>query len=92
MANFDLSPVLRQFLDVTARSSREYIGEKLYISIRRRYQWSQSLVLYPEDGYNFMTMHEVQFILNAAQVLYLYVCVRVENGLPVIEVTEYFKV
>lgn len=92
MANFDLSPVLRQFLDLTARSSREFIGKELYVSIRRRYQWSQSLVLYPEDGYNFMTMHEVQFILNAANVLYLSFSFRVENGLPVIEVTEYFKV
>ena len=92
MANFNLTPALRQFLDVTARSSREYIGEKLYVSIRKRYQWSQTIVLFPEDGYDFLMGNEVQFILSAAQVLYLYVCVRVENGLPVIEVTEYFNV
>lgn len=92
MANFNLSPVLRQFLDITARSSRDFIGKKLYVSIRRRYQWSQTIVLFPEDGYNFMTGNEVQFILNAAQVLYLDVCFQVENDLPVIEVTEYFKV
>ena len=92
MANFNLTPALRQFLDVTAKSSRDYVGEKLYVSIRKRYQWSQTIVLFPEDGYNFLMGNEVQFILNAAQVLYLDVCVRVENGLPVIEVTDYFRV
>lgn len=92
MANLDLSPVLRQFLDLTAQSSRDFIGEKLYVSIRKRYQWSQTIVLFPEDGYNVLMGNEVQFILNAAQVLYLDVCVRVEDGLPVIEVTDYFRV
>ena len=92
MANFNLTPVLRQFLDVTAKSSREYIGEKLYVSIRKRYLYSQTIVLFPEDSYNFMMGNEVQFVLNVAQILSLEVVVRVENGLPVIEVTDYSKV
>lgn len=89
MANFDLTPALRQFLNVTANSSREYIGEKLYVSIRRRHEWSQTIVLFPEDGYRFMMGCEVQHIINAADVLYLDVCVRVIENLPVIEVTDY---
>ena len=92
MANFNLTPVLRQFLDVSAKSSREYIGEKLYVSIRKRYLYSQTIVLFPEDSYNFMMGNEVQFVLNVAQILSLEVVVRVENGLPVIEVTDYSKV
>ena len=89
MANFNLTPVLRQFLDVTTKSSRQYVGEKLYVSIRKRYQWSQTLVLFPEDGYEFLMGNEVQHVLNVAAVLSLDVCVRCENGLPVIEVTDY---
>ena len=92
MANFNLTPVLRQFLDVSAKSSREYIGEKLYVSIRQRHLYSQTIVLFPEDSYNFMMGNEVQFVLNVAQILSLEVVVRVENGLPVIEVTDYSKV
>ena len=92
MANFDLTPVLRQFLDVTANGSCEYVGKRLYVSIRKRYQWAQTIVLYPENDYNFMTGKEVQHVLNAAGVLGLDVCIRVENGLPVIEVTDYFRV
>lgn len=90
MANFNLTPALRQFLNVTANSSREYIGEKLYVSIRRRYTWSQTIVLFPEDGYNFMMGCEVQHIINAADVLNLDVCIRVKENLPVIEVTDYY--
>lgn len=91
MANFDLTPALRQFLDVTANGPRDYVGEKLYVSIRKRYQSWQSVYLFPEDGYDIMTGAEVRHILNAADVLYLDVCIRVENGLPVIEVTDNFN-
>ena len=91
MANFNLTPALRQFLDVTAKSSREYVGEKLYVSIGQRSKWSQTLVLFPEDGYNFLMGCEVQHVFNAANVLDLAVCVRCFDGLPVIEVTDWFS-
>lgn len=89
MANFDLTPALQQFLNVTANGPRGYVGEKLYASIRQRFFWSQTIVLYPEDGYNFLTGSEVQHIIHAANVFSLEVCVSVRNSLPVIEVTDY---
>lgn len=90
MANFDLTPALRQFLNVTANSSRMYIGEKLYVSIRRRYTCSQAIVLFPENGYRFMMGCEVQHILNVADVLNLDVCFKVKENLPVLEITDYY--
>lgn len=87
--NFELSKKLRMFLDVACNYKSLTLGEKCPVSIRRRYSWSQSMVIYPEADYNFFTSREIMRYLSLAEGLCLDASIDVENGLPVITISDY---
>ncbi len=87
MANFELLPALRQFVDVLVNVSRPLVGDKLPISIRKRYSTSQTIVIFPEDGYNFFISYELDRILTVAEVFNCSVTITVCGDVPTIEVT-----
>lgn len=89
VANFELSEKLRLFVQVGSSYLYLTLGVNFPVSIRRRYSWSQSIVIYPAAGYNFFMNNEVMCFLSLAKGLSLDSSVDVENGLPVITVTDY---
>lgn len=88
-ANFVLTERLRTFLSVGSRYRVLTLGNKLPVSIRKRYRFSQSIVIYPESDYDFFMMNEVLCFISLAKGLELDASVTVENGVPVIEVSDY---
>lgn len=88
-ANFKLSKKLRLFLSIGAQYRVLTLGNRLPVSIRRRYRFSQTLVIYPESYYDFFMCNEVMCFLSLAKGLELESSVTIENGVPVIEITDY---
>lgn len=86
--NFVLSEKLRLFITIGSRYRVLTLGNRLAVSIRRRYSYSQSIYIYPESGYNFFLRSEVMCFISLANGLELDAYVTIENGLPVIEVTD----
>lgn len=89
MSNFELSERLRLFVQVACNYKSLTLGDKCPVSIRRRYSWSQSIVIYPVDGYDFFTSNEVICYLTLAEGLRLNSSVDIENGFPVITISDY---
>lgn len=89
VANFKLSERLRLFVQVAANYKSLTLGDKLPLSIRKQYSWSQTIVIYPESDYDFFTGREVMRILSLAESLNLDSAMSTENGVPVIEITDY---
>lgn len=87
--NLVLSEKLRMFLSVGSNYRVLTLGDRLPVSIRRRYRFSQSIVIYPESDYDFFLYNEVMCFLSLAKSLELDVSVTIENGVPVIEVSDY---
>ena len=87
--NFQLSEKLRLFLNVACGYRSFSLGYRCPVSIRRRYSFSQSIVIYPEDGYDFFTSKEVMRFLSLAENLTLDSSIEVENGLPVLTISDY---
>ncbi len=87
--NFELSEKLRLFLQVGSRYRVLTLGTKFPVSIRRRYTWSQSIVIYPNYDFKFFMHDEVMCFLSLAKGLGLESAVSSESGLPVIEITDY---
>ena len=87
--NFVLSEKLRLFLSVGSRYRVLTLGDRLPVSIRRRYGISQSIVIYPESDYDFFLSNEVMCFISLAKGLELDASVTIENGVPVIEVSDY---
>lgn len=87
--NFILSEKLKLFLQVACNYKAITLGEKLPVSIRRRHTYSQSIFIYPESDYNFITINEAIYFLSLAKNLDLYAFVETENGVPVIKITDY---
>lgn len=87
--NFVLSEKLRLFLFVGSNYKVLTLGDRLPVSIRRSYGISQSIVIYPESDYDFFLMNEVMRFLSLAKGLQLDASVTIENGVPVIEVSDY---
>ena len=88
-SNFELSRKLRMFLNVACDYRSLTLGDRCPVSIRRRYSWSQSIVIYPEADYDFFTSKEVMRYLSLAESLCLDCSVDVENGLPIITISDY---
>lgn len=86
--NFVLSEKLRLFLSIGSRYRVMTLGDRLPVSIRRRYSFSQSIYIYPESDYDFFLMNEVMCFISLAKGLELNAYVTIENGVPVIEVTD----
>jgi len=87
--NFELSVKLRLYLQVACNYKSMTLGVKCPVSIRRHYSWSQSIVIYPEADYDFFTSNEVMRYLSLAKALCLDASIDVENGLPVITISDY---
>lgn len=89
MANFELVPALRQFVNAMVNSPRPLIGDKLPISIRRQYKHGQTIVLFPEDGYNMFVSGEFERIMVCAKVFNCDVVFTSRGCVPVIEVSSW---
>ena len=87
--NFKLSEKLKLFLSIGSNYRVLKLGKKLPVSIRKRYSFSQNIVIYPESDYDFFTCNEVTCFLSLAKGLDLDASITIENGLPVIEITDY---
>lgn len=87
--NFELTEKLRMYLNIACNYRSLTLGNRCPVSIRRRYSWSQSMVIYPEADYDFFTSKEVMRYLSLAESLCLDVSIDVENGLPVITISDY---
>lgn len=88
-SNFNLSEKLRLFLSIGSSYRVLTLGDKYPVSIRRRYSFSQTIVIYPESDYDFFTSNEVMCFLSLAKGLDLDASVTIENEVPVIEITDY---
>ena len=86
---FELTERLRMFLSVGSNYRVMTLGNRLPVSIRRRYRFSQSIVIYPESDYDFFLMNEMMSVISLAKSLELDASVAIENGVPVIEVSDY---
>lgn len=88
-SNFELSEKLRLYLKVACNYKSLTLGVRCPVSIRRQYSWSQSIVIYPEAAFDFFTSNEVVCYLTLAKGLCLDATIDVENGLPVITISDY---
>ena len=86
--NFVLSEKLRLFISVGSRYRVLTLGDRLPVSIRKRYRFSQSIFIYPEPDYDFFLMNEVMCFISLAKGLELSAYITIENGLPIIKVTD----
>lgn len=87
--NFNLTAKLRLFLSIGSSYRVLTLGDRLPVSIRKRYHHSQTIVIYPESDYDFFMMNETICFLSLAKGLELDASISIENGLPVIEITDY---
>lgn len=90
MSNFKLSEKLRLFISLAAERRNHDVGVRCPVSIRKRYSFSQKIIIYPEADYQFFVHSKIMRILSLADTLGLESFVCSENGLPVIEICEYF--
>lgn len=88
--NFNLSEKLNLFLSIGSNYRVLTLGDRLPVSIRKRYRLSQTIVIYPESDYDFFMCNEVTCFLSLAKGLELDASITIENGLPVIEITDYY--
>lgn len=91
MANYKFCNRLRLFVQMAQVIDFPLVGFKLPMSFRKSSSYSRSVVIYPEDGYNFFMGREVRDIYTLADSFGLSVVVEVENGVSVIRVSEYIK-
>ena len=91
MSNFELSERLRLFLSIAVQGRCSFIGSKCPVSIRKRYTFSQVIVIYPEAQYQFFTGSEVHRVFSLAVALGLTCYVSCRGGVPVIEIYDYIK-
>lgn len=87
---FKLSAKLRLFFSIAVERRNPDLGVRCPVSIRKRGSYSQKLIIYPEANYPFFMCSEVMRFLSLADSLGLVSFVSSENGLPVIEISEYF--
>lgn len=88
-ANFELTEKLRLYLKVSSNYRSLTLGVRFPVSIRRRYSVSQSIVIYPEAGYDFFISREVMCFVSLANGLALDSSIEIENGVPVIYISDY---
>ena len=87
--NFVLSEKMRLFLSIGSSNEFLRLGDKFAVSIRKRYSFSQTMMIYQESGYDFFTIRQLHFFMSLAESLGLCFFVTAENGVPVIEVSDY---
>ena len=87
--NFVLSEKLRLFLSLGSGHKFLTLGNKFPVSIRKRCCFSQTIIIYQESDYHFFTIRELHFFMSLAESLGLSFYVTAENGVPVIEISDY---
>lgn len=89
VANFELSERLRSFLSLGSSHKYLRLGAMFSVSIRRRYAFSQSMMIYPEANCVFFTAREIRYYMSLAEALDLDFDVTAENGVAVLEIVDY---
>lgn len=87
--NFVFSERLKLFLSLGSSHKFFRLGDNFPVSIRKRYSFSQTIMIYQESGCDFFTIRELSYFMSLADSLELAFYVTVENGVPVIEITDY---
>lgn len=88
-SNFELTPGLRQFVDIATSYPFLTLGAKYPFSIRRRGYTSQSIYIYPNGDYQIFTGIEIMCFMSLANALRLTFCFRSHNGMVVMEVIDW---
>lgn len=89
MSNFNLSPKLRQFIEIEQSARHPFLGFRLPISIKRGYPTSTRIEIFPERGFWFFLGGEVSHFYNLSTLLDLQLSVQISNGVPVIVVSDW---
>lgn len=89
MADFTLSRKLRLFLQIENGFRHPYLGERLPVSIHANFGYTQSLWIFPQAGYNCITVYEFERLLWIAKSLDLDISIISRNGVPVIEIEDF---
>lgn len=89
MANFSLDPNLRQLVNALVSAPRIGVGDKLPISIQQRCLYSQTIIIFPEDGYTCFTSTEFGRIMHLAEVYSCDVLICAYGDIPVIKISSY---
>lgn len=92
MSDLQLSPRLREFINYSQRFFPCDLGERYPISIRKKYSFSQSILIFPDEGYNFFMGSELSRFISIANDMRLNLCVCPHYDIVVIEVTDYFPI
>lgn len=87
--NFVLSEKLRLYLSLGSCHKFLRLGDRFQVSVRKRYSFSQTIVIYQELDYDFFTAREIHYLMSLADNLDLDLNITTENGLPVVEITDY---
>ena len=91
MNKFRLTPALRALIDADAKTCHPLLGYRLPVSVIGRGYRSQSVDVYPEDGYDFFMGCEVARIYQLAKEFDLVVAVKCENSQIYVHITEYLN-
>ena len=92
MSNFQLSPRLREFINYSQRCFPRDLGDRYPMSIRKKYSFSQTILIFPDEEYNFFMGSELSRFIRIANDMRLDVCVCTLYGIVVVEVTDYFPI
>ena len=88
---FSLSPALRALLAADSLTNHPELGERLPVSVRQRGSMSQSIRVYPEDGYDFFMGCEVARIYRLASDFDLMMSIESDGSQVYITITEYLN-
>lgn len=89
MERFKLSEKLRMFLFIEHGFRHSYLGSRLPVSIRACYGYTQSLWIFPQDGYRFFNVWETERLMWIAKSLNVDFTIISRNGVPVIEIEDF---
>lgn len=89
MERFKLSEKLRMFLFIEHGFRHPYLGSKLPVSIRASYGFTQSLWIFPQDGYRIFDVYEIERLMWIAKSLNVDFMISSRNGVPVIEIEDF---
>ena len=92
MSNFQLSPKLREFINYCQRYFPRDLGDRYPISIRKKSSLSQTILIFPDEQYDFFMGSELSRFIRVAHDMGLEMLVCSHYGIVVVEVTEYFPI
>ena len=89
--SFELTPALARFVEFGCSTPFARLGEVFPVSIGMRFSWVQSIKIFPQNGFSFFTFEELRRLHTLAEVNDLVLAIRSFHGVPVIEVSDYYK-